>query len=148
MALEVWHLWTVAGVLLLIIEIFTSGFIIGVFGAACFAGAVAAWLGLSLNVQLLSFGAATIVFAFTLRPFMLRYGRSGAGQATTNVDALIGREGRVLEAIDPETHAGRVKIGGEDWKAGAVNKLVIPAGARVVVRAVEGCTVMVEHQKG
>jgi hypothetical protein len=33
--LELWHLWVIAGLALFIIEIFTPGFVMGVFGVAC-----------------------------------------------------------------------------------------------------------------
>lgn len=146
MELNVWHVWTLAGIALLVVEIFTAGFIVGIFGLACFAGAVAALFGFGSNPQLLAFAIATVLFAFTVRPFMLRYASSRDAESKSNVEALIGREGRVSSAIDPVTNAGQVKVGGEEWKARAVDAGAIEAGSTVTVSSVEGCTLVVEHK--
>jgi len=51
----------------------------------------------------------------------------------TGVDALVGRIGRVSEAIDPELHRGRVAIDGDDWKAISMENEPIAVGQRVEI---------------
>ena len=147
MELQFWHLWSLAGIALLVLEVFTTGFILGIFGVACFAGTLAALVGAGLGVQLLSFAAASALLAFTIRPLFLHYGVTRDASARTNVQALIGQQGRVLEAILPD-QPGRVKVGGEDWLAVAANGAAMEPGQHVLVCGVEGCKLYVEPMRG
>jgi membrane-bound serine protease (ClpP class) len=60
-------------------------------------------------------------------------------KAAVGVEALVGREGVALGDLWPE---GQVKIGGELWQARCPGGC--DAGTRVVVRAVDGLTLVVE----
>jgi len=51
----------------------------------------------------------------------------------TNADALIGREGRVSEDINPVSGKGRVAIDGDDWKAVSADGAPIAKGTIVEV---------------
>ncbi|NTW50240.1 MAG: NfeD family protein [Chlorobiales bacterium] len=139
-----WHFWIIGGIILLILEIFTPGFVIGIFGFACFAGAVAAVLGLGLASQIVSFGITIAILFLGVRPFVIKhlYNRDSGHQ--TNVSALIGQTGFVTEKIDRSANTGRIKIGGEEWRAATGNELTIEAGQKVVIRKVEGVTLFVE----
>jgi len=142
--LEVWHMWVIAGILLWIIEIFTPGFVIGVFATACFIAAPFAGSGVSLNLQLLVFGIATGVMTFAVRPLILKYFYSQEAKIKTNVDALVGKSCTVMEAIDHRTGTGRVKIGGEIWRAVTPDESKVDIGQKMIIRGVDGCKVVVE----
>ncbi len=58
-------------------------------------------------------------------------------------DSLIGRQGVVTVAIQPDNIRGKVKIGNESWSASAEHE--IPAGTRVEVVSSEGVHVQVER---
>lgn len=145
MSFAMWHVWLIAGLVLLIAEIFTTGFAVGVFGIACFAAAIGAAFGLSFEVQLLCFGIASGTIALAIRPLVLRCFASSEVGSSTNVDALIGRSGFVTEEIDPKANTGRLKLAGEEWKAASFDETAIEAGSGVIVRRVEGCTLFVER---
>jgi len=141
--IEWWHLWVVAGVALWILEIFTPGFVAGVFGTACWIAAPFAGAGASITVQLLVFGMATAVLTLAIRPLILKcFSRSGE-QLKTNMEALVGRTGLVTEPIDPAAGTGQVKIGGELWRAVTRDEVRVDAGVKVGVIEVEGCKVIV-----
>ena len=142
--LEVWHLWVIAGLVLWIIEIFTSGFVIGVFGTACLIVAPFAGADASFKLQLLVFGAATGVMSLAIRPLLLRHFYRREPTVLTNVDALVGKFGLVTEIIDHSSGTGMVKIGGELWRAVTPDESRVDIGQKVVVREVEGCKVAVE----
>jgi membrane protein implicated in regulation of membrane protease activity len=58
------------------------------------------------------------------------------------VAALVGRQARVVQEVTG--HAGRVRIGGEEWSARAYDEtLVIPPGTTVDVIEIEGATALV-----
>ena len=145
MHLAAWHLWIILGLVLLIVEIFTTGFLVALFGVACAVPAILSVSGVGFTGQLLGFAVATAVLLIAVRPLCLRFLHKEGSAVPTNVDGMIGREGVVLERISAADRTGRVKIGGEEWKAVCPFTDDVPAGARVCVRAVSGCTVEVDQ---
>jgi len=145
MHLAVWHLWVILGLVLLIAEIFTTGFLVALFGLACVVPAVLSVLGIGFAGQLLGYAVANAVLLVAVRPVCVRYLHKESDAVPTNVDGLVGREGVVVEAISAEARSGRVKIGGEEWKAICPSDDRVAVGARVCVRAVSGCTVEVDR---
>jgi membrane protein implicated in regulation of membrane protease activity len=63
----------------------------------------------------------------------------------TNIDAIIGRKGIVLQSIVKYTD-GRVKIGNQQWRARAEEN--IKEGDEVVVAGVSGATLIVNKTEG
>jgi len=61
------------------------------------------------------------------------------GAARVGVEALVGREGVVLSDLRPE---GQVKVDGEIWRARC--DAGCDSGSRVVVREVDGLTLVVD----
>jgi membrane protein implicated in regulation of membrane protease activity len=78
-----------------------------------------------------------------VRPLIRRQLRPRYGpQHRFGVAALVGRQARVVQEVTG--HAGRVRIGGEEWSARAYDEtLVIPAGTTVDVIEIEGATALV-----
>lgn len=140
---NLWLLWTLVSVLALILEVSSGTFYLICFaiGAAC--AVVASLLGLPLWVQVLVFAAFSTVSVYGVRPFVYKYlHREDAGRAS-NADALIGREGVVVEPITPHG-AGYVRIDGDEWKAVIAGSEPLDKGARVRVVARESIIVTVE----
>ncbi len=142
--MELWYLWILLGVIFLIIEIFTPGFIVGTFGLGCFVAAIPAYFQAHFWWQIFAFTVATVFLFLTIRPLYLKYLYPQQKQIPTNVDALIGQIGIVEEPIEVLSGKGRVKLKGEDWKASSQKAEHIGAGQKVRVNAVEGVTLIVE----
>jgi len=138
-----WQTWVVAGVLLLIFEIFTPGFVTACFGIGCLIAALASYLGFGYIVQIILFCAVSLGLFFTIRPFVKKHLYNTGENIKTNVDALIGLVGMVDETIDPANDSGRVKVGGDNWRAISIDNIVIEKGKKVVVKKVEGTKVFV-----
>lgn len=66
-------------------------------------------------------------------------------QVPTGGQVLIGRTAEVTVALDP---IGRVRVGGESWRAQCVDRRHLPAGARVRVTAARGVTLDVSPDDG
>ena len=65
------------------------------------------------------------------------------GKEKTNVNALIGKEGLVLETIRPFS-AGQVKLDGLEWSAAAADPhMTIESGTAVKVEHIEGVKLIV-----
>ena len=142
--MEPWHIWVIAAMFLFILEIFTSAFVVACFGMGCLASAAAAYFGTDIKWQIGIFSLATAVVLFGIRPVFLNYCYSRAGDVKTNVDALVGQVGIVSEKIDPTDNSGRIKVGGDDWKAISTDEGKIEKGQKVKVVKVEGTKVFVE----
>jgi membrane protein implicated in regulation of membrane protease activity len=124
-------------------EIFTLTAALGLLAAAALAAAGAAALGLGPFAQFAVFAAVSIGLLIGVRPLVKRQLRPRYGpQHRFGVAALVGRQARVVQEVTG--HAGRVRIGGEEWSARAYDEtLVIPAGTTVDVIEIEGATALV-----
>lgn len=143
MQLEPWHAWIVAGVVLLIIEVVTPGFVVACFGIGCLVAGLTSLLGVGLLWEIAAFCVASVVLLLTLRPIVARHLTPRDGGLKTNVDALAGRRALVTEAIDPVRDAGRVLVGGEDWRASSEGEVPIDKDTSVVVLRAEGARLIV-----
>ncbi|HNY26730.1 MAG TPA: NfeD family protein [Candidatus Sumerlaeota bacterium] len=141
---QAWHLWVIAGIILLILEVFTPGFVMVVFGLGCFVTALFAGYDCSVTLQLVVFVVACATLMFSIRPLVLKTLQRNTPKYNTNADALIGQTGCVIEAIHPASRTGRVKIGGEDWRAVTVDESDIEAGQKVLIKGIDGNKVVVE----
>ncbi|MEW6235424.1 MAG: NfeD family protein [Candidatus Omnitrophota bacterium] len=140
-----WVLWILAGVIVLIGEILTPGFVLGCFAVGCFGAGAAAKFTDSMTLQLTAFIASTLLGFFAVRPLFLHFLYGASSDVKTNVDALAGRRGFVIEPIDPRENKGRVKVGGEDWRGVSIDDSSMEKGTEIVVRRVEGTKLIVER---
>jgi membrane protein implicated in regulation of membrane protease activity len=141
---SVWHIWTIAAIILFILEIFTPGFLLASFGIGCLFAALAALVDFGLKIQIVGFIMGTLVAFFGVRPFFTKYCYKASSGVKTNVDALSGKTGRVIEEINHESGSGRALVGGDDWKAVSADGGIIDKGTMVEVVRVEGITVFVK----
>ncbi len=146
--MEIWHYWVIAGIGLMIWEIFTPGFVVGMMGLACFCGAGAHLLGYGATGQVAAFAAGLLVGFVVIRPLFLKYFYSKDKKARTNQEAMEGKTGLIIEAVDQKAQSGRVRVGGSDWKAVSLGGGRIPAETRVRIQRVEGATLIVEPING
>jgi membrane protein implicated in regulation of membrane protease activity len=136
------HWWSLAAVLLIIVEILSAGFVLGSFGVAAFITAIVAYIGFPIEFQLIVFIASSLVIFFTLRPIAIKY-LAPKKKIETNVQRLIGKKAVVIETIDNFRQTGRVKIDGDDWRARTESQEVIPIGREVIIKAVDSATLIV-----
>lgn len=141
-----WYLWIVLGIVFFTIEIVTPGFLFACFGVGCLSAGVVSSLSAGIELQIVSFTLMTLITFFGIRPFMLHYLSSSESNVPTNVDALIGKKGLVVEGIDPIHNKGRVIVGGENWKAVSIDDTIIEAGKEVVVKKVDGIKLVVSPE--
>lgn len=113
--------WLTAGVVCLIIEVFTPSFFAASLGIGAIASSVGAAFGVSLEIQLLLFSLVSLISIFALRPLITKYLYQGS-DVRTNADALIGRTGLVIATIDPSTNQGRMRIDGDEWQFSLVDE--------------------------
>ena len=131
--MEMYQLWLIAAIVLVIVEICTAGF-----GSICFAigaglAALGAGLGLNATWQIVVFAVVSMLTFIFLRPVVIRFLEKKSKDVKTNADALIGRKAVVSERIDGAQHTGRMAVDGDDWKAVSTDGSVIEKGAEVEI---------------
>lgn len=138
-----WLLWFAAAVLLMVLEVFVPGFVLGCMAIGALGGMVASWLTDSWEVQLLVASvSAGVAFVF-IRPFALKK-LFRENELKTNVDSLVGRRARVSQAFDMDLLKGRVAVDGDDWMAISHEKGELQEGAAVIIEKVDSNTLIVK----
>jgi len=144
-----WILWLVLGAVLIVAEIFTTGFVLLWFGIGALAAALASLVGLdSLVLQFLIFaGVSTGLTAASRTIFVNYFSREKSGPTLrTGVDALPGKVGTVVSSSKGALNEGAVKVFGSTWTAyPAPGEEPLEAGERVCVECVEGASIYVRR---
>jgi len=144
MELEIWHIWIIAAVVLFIIEIFTPAFLAACLAIGCILAGIFSSMGFGIQIQLFSFSIGTLISFFGVRPFMLKYAHKKSEKVKTNVDALIGKIGKVSVIIDNTKNEGRVIVEGDDWRAESINDVIINIGEKVEILQVNSTILTVK----
>jgi membrane protein implicated in regulation of membrane protease activity len=142
--MNIWHIWVIVALVLVILEIFTSGFAVICISVGCLFGAGAAALDWELKWQLLTFAIFTAMAFLTVRPLFCKLLYKKSHEVKTNADALIGRRAIVTERIKSEQHPGRVKVDGDDWKAIPLDNNAIEVNEVVEITALNSIIVTVK----
>ena len=138
-----WQMWVALSIVCLILELTAGDFFILCFSIGAAFAAIGAVVGLNGYVQLAVFALFTLVSLFWVRPVAKRYLHKGADNRVSNADALMGRQGRVVEAVKASGY-GRVQIDGDIWKAVSNGTIDIPEGVNVRVVGRESTIITVE----
>ena len=110
-----WVLWSILGAILIVAEIFTSGFVLLWFGIGALAAAFVGLIGIdSLAIQFLVFAVVSIALTAASRTIFINYfSREKTGQSLrSGVDALPGKIGTVVSSSRGAMQEGAVKVFG------------------------------------
>ena len=144
-----WILWCVLGLILIVAEVFTSGFVLLWFGIGALAAAFAGVVGIhSLGIQFLIFAAVSIGLTAASRTIFVNYfSREKTGDSLkTGVDALPGKIGTVVSSSRGAMNEGAVKLSGSTWTAYPVEgEEPLEAGERVRIERMEGASLYVRR---
>jgi len=147
-----WVLWSVLAAILIVAEIFTSGFVLLWFGIGALAAALLGLVGVSsLFIQFMVFAVISIGLTAASRTIFINYfSREKTGDSLrSGVDALPGKIGTVVSSSKGALHEGAVKVFGSTWTAyPAAGEPPLEAGERVCVDSVEGASIYVKRIGG
>ena len=136
--ISAWQVWVILGLVLGLAEMLLPGFFLLWFGVGALLASLLAFLGVPRGVQIGVFLASSFLLLISSRTiFTSVLFRSPHGVAT-NVEALLGRTGMVLQAIEGSLQPGSVKIGGKVWSAVSDDEAHIAKGAKVQVLKIVG----------
>ncbi len=135
----IFWLWLAAMVIFLIVEIMTPGLVFACFAVGALGGAVASVMTDSYLIQLGVFAFLAIILIPLTRPLAKKITKPSPQK--TNVDAMVGKAGIVVKAIDPVAEVGQVRVEGQVWQAIASEP--IDEGAQIIVDKVQGARLYV-----
>lgn len=145
-----WIIWLVLILLFVTIEMLSLEFTFLMLAVGSVVGLLSGLLGIDWWAQLLIGAGASVLLLLLVRPPLLRMLRKGADPAKSNVDALLGAHGLVVNTVT--NHGGQVKLSnGELWTArvpaGSAASSLEP-GTTIEVQSIDGATAtVVPHEK-
>ncbi|MBR6472759.1 MAG: NfeD family protein [Firmicutes bacterium] len=135
-------IWLAVAIIFIIIEAITVGLTTIWFAAGALVALVLAFLKVGPMAQVIIFLIVSLALLGTTRKVFVNKLKTGSQK--TNVDALVGEEGVVMEDITPH-NVGLVKVKGQNWTAVASDReATIVKDATVRVVAIEGVKLIVE----
>jgi membrane protein implicated in regulation of membrane protease activity len=143
--MDAWVVWLIVAMALGVAELLSLTLYLALGAGAALVATLVAAVGLDAPVQFVAFAVSAVLLIIFVRP-LGQHALRRVPVMRSGTAALVGREALVLTEIT--RHAGRVRIGGEEWTARPYDSsLVIPEGATVEVFAIEGATALVHPQE-
>ena len=141
MAFELWHYFTIAGIIFVVIEILTPTTFFVNLALACFVTAIASVYTSDLNILIPLWAVASGVFMYLLRG--LRHRKTV--DAGTGMNRYIGQRAKVLENVNDK--GGVISIFDERWNARSADGGKYASGAFVRIVKEENLVMFVEEEK-
>ena len=143
--MEIWHIWSIAGFILLLIEMMTpTTFFLTLAGASFFAGIAAYLYPDETGIQVGAFVIFLPIFYFAIKPFMDKKDKE---PQSTGLDAkYLGQSAIVSKTIGKNgtNGIGEIKIYGEVWQAKSCDDSEISEGSMVKIVRNESLIMFVE----
>ena len=139
--MELWVLWIIVGLVLVIAELVTGTFYLLVLGAGALAAAGVAWAGANTLIQVFAGGAVAVGGAWFVHHWHEAHRKADEGRS----NFLDRGQPVVLEGWANESAGlARVKYRGASWDARVANAAAKPLpGATLYIDAQEGQTLVV-----
>ncbi len=136
--------WLIVVAVLLVLEILTLGLTTIWFAGGAFVAFLAGMCQAPLWIQIILFLAVSIVLLIFTRPIVEKHLNNN--REKTNVDSLVGKQGKVIEEIDNFNQTGRVMLNGMEWTARSVSQEgKIPVETKVEVMEIKGAHLVVQE---
>ena len=130
---NMWQIWAVIAIICLILELSSGDFFIICFSIGAVFAIISAVCGLSIYWQIFIFAIFSLLSVIFIRPIALRYLHKNDPNRASNADALLGRTGKVTEAIKTGD-SGYVQIDGDLWRAVSDTEIAVGTSVRVIGR--------------
>ena len=138
-----WWMWLIMAGLLLVIEIFTQGFLVFWFSVAALITTIVSIFTSSILIQVLVFVISSIILMFFTKKFSDKI-RTTDTKRKFNIDTVIGETGVVEQEVS-KLQFGVVKVGGTTWTA-VTEEETIEVGQVVIIKHIDGVKLVVERK--
>ncbi|MCK4654715.1 MAG: NfeD family protein [Candidatus Cloacimonetes bacterium] len=142
--MDTWLIWVAIGIICIIIEIFTPGFLFMSFGIGAIITGMVSLVLKNVPLQILVFAVITFMVFISSRKLSKKLISKSSEE--TNIYALKGKKGFVVKEI-PEDGRGYVKVGGEEWSAVSEDGEKIEKDEKVIIIKVEGNKLIVSQKE-
>jgi membrane protein implicated in regulation of membrane protease activity len=139
---NLWVCWTIVMFCCLILELSSGDFFVTCFAIGAFVTIFTSFI-LPFWAQVLVWALFSILSIRLIRPRLIERLHNGGEDRLSNIDALIGRVGTVIETIEPN-ESGYVKVDGDEWKAVCNSTESISKGQKVEIISRESIIVTVK----
>ena len=139
---NLWVVWTIVMFCCLILELSSGDFFVTCFAIGAFVSIFTSFV-LPFWAQVLIWALCSILSIRLIRPRLIERLHNGGEDRLSNIDALIGRVGTVIETIEPN-ESGYVKVDGDEWKAVSNSTELIYKGQKVEIISRESIIVTVK----
>ena len=129
---NMWLVWLIVSIGLLLLELTSGDFYVICFAFGAVASIVGAAVGFPLWAQVLIWAVCSVLCLYFVRPSLVRRLHGKENERKSNVDALVGRRGVVIDKISAGGF-GYVKIDGDEWRSVSSDGQEIPVGTNVQV---------------
>lgn len=143
---HLWLIWLSLAIIFLILEISSGDFYVTCFAIGAAVSIVPAAISLPLWLQIVVWAAASVLSIYFIRPYLVEHLHPKERQRKSNADALIGRTGRVTDAI-PAGGYGYVKIDGDSWRSHTTDGTPLEVGTTVTVLSRESIVLTVAPEQ-
>ena len=140
---QLWLVWLILAIVFLVIEVATVSLVSIWFTVGSVVGLIASLLGASLPLQIILMLGVSILLLVIFLVNKDKWGIFPQNRARTNADRLVGKEGKVIQTIDPMKNTGQVMIQGQIWSARTDDDTTILEGNRVIVKDIKGVKLIV-----
>lgn len=141
---HIWQVWLIVSIICLILELTNGDFFIFCFAIGGVGGLITSVFTDSISAQVVVFAVISVLSIFFVRPVMLRYFHKRGHERKSNAEALIGRIGKVTDAI-PKNGYGYVQIDGDSWKAHTPDGSAVEPGTKVEVLKMDSIIITVKR---
>ena len=137
-------IWLVLGVVLIVAEVFTLGFVLLWFGIGAIAAAIVGLAGGGLGLQFLVFAIVSVALTIMSRTLLANYLPHPGQRLKTGIEALPGKIGTVIGPSIGTLHEAAVKVYGSTWTAYPIDdETQLIEGEKVEVVEVRGSSIYV-----
>ena len=137
--MELWQILAGVGVSLLVVEFFTPSFFALPAGLAFLATACVAAFVSDVRIVLAVLTVSLLIVYWIFQQHV--WPRVKRDRQETNASGMVGKTAVVIEAIDPATGAGYVKLYGDSWSV--VSEQAFEVGAKVKIIGTDGNKVVI-----
>jgi membrane protein implicated in regulation of membrane protease activity len=137
-------IWLVLGVVLIVAEVFTLGFVLLWFGIGAIAAAMVGLAGGGLGLQFLVFALVSVALTIMSRTLLYDYLPHPGHILKSGIEALPGKIGTVTHESTGALHEAAVKVYGSTWTAYPIDaETQLKPGEKVEVVEVRGSSIYV-----
>lgn len=133
--------WLIILAILIFIEILTLGLTTIWFAGGALVAFIVSLFYDNLLLEVVLFLIVSMVLLYFTRPLVLKY--FNPKRTKTNYEGVIGKEAKVIIAIDNMNATGQVVVDGQVWSAKSFEGVNIVEGTKVRVQGIAGVKLIV-----